>query len=128
MTDPGTLPSVGYADGLDPNGDGILTDAVWTNVPVVPDAPGAGGLGEGANQFSTPTVDDRGGVDVAYALEECNTSIDHGLRFKRSTTGGSTWPATRRTSTSGAVRRQPGPGGPTTEQARADPDLAVARV
>jgi hypothetical protein len=85
---------IGYTDKLDPNGDGILTDAVWTNVPVVPDAPGAGGLGESANQFSTPTVDDRGGVDVAYALEECNTSIDHGLRFKRSTTGGSTWPAT----------------------------------
>lgn len=84
---------IGYTDKVDQNNDGILTDTTWTNVPVVPDQPGAGGLGESANQDSTPQVDDKGGVDVAYAIEECNTAIDHGLRFKRSTDGGATWPA-----------------------------------
>ncbi|MCA1727533.1 MAG: glycoside hydrolase [Actinobacteria bacterium] len=60
---------------------------------VVPDNPGDDGIGETANQWATPTIDDQGGVDVAYALEDCNTGIDRGLRFKRSTTGGDTWPA-----------------------------------
>jgi hypothetical protein len=83
---------IGYSDDLDPNGDGDLRDSVWTNRNVVPDDPGGDGKGETANQFATPTIDDQGGVDIAYALEDCNTSIDRGLRFKRSTTGGDTWP------------------------------------
>jgi hypothetical protein len=85
---------IGFTDDIDPSGDGDLRDAVWTNVGVTPDDPGSGGLGESANQWAVPVIDDQGGVDIAYAIEECNTSIDHGLRFKRSTDGGATWPAT----------------------------------
>jgi hypothetical protein len=84
---------IGFTDKVDPNNDGILSDTAWTNVGVVPDAPGTSGLGESANQDSTPVIDNNGGVDVAYAIEDCNTAIDRGLRFKRSTTGGATWPA-----------------------------------
>ena len=29
--------------------------------------------------------------DVGYILEECNTSIDHGFRFQKSTDGGATF-------------------------------------
>jgi len=54
---------------------------------VVADSPGAGGLGSSANQFSVPVVEKNGALDIAYVLEECNTSLDHGLRFKKSTNG-----------------------------------------
>jgi hypothetical protein len=84
---------IGYTDDIDPNGDGDLRDSVWTNNNVVPDNPGDDGIGETANQFAAPTIDDQGGVNVAYALEDCNSSIDRGLRFKRSATGGASWPA-----------------------------------
>ncbi|MDQ2983666.1 MAG: hypothetical protein M3R70_07055 [Actinomycetota bacterium] len=84
---------VGFTDKVDSNDDGILSDTAWTNVAVTPDTPGAAGLGESANQFSTPAIDDKGGVNIAYAIEDCNTASDRGLRFKRSTTGGASWPA-----------------------------------
>ena len=38
---------------------------------------GGNGLGESANQFSVPVVEPNGTLDVAYVLEECNTSLDH---------------------------------------------------
>ena len=53
--------------------------------------PGSGGLGESANQFSVPKVEPDGTLDVGYILEECNTSIDHGFRFQKSTDGGATF-------------------------------------
>ncbi len=65
--------------------------AVWHHVAVVPDTPGSAGLGPGANQFATPVVDSAGGLDIAYVTEECNTSLDHQLLFKRSTDGGETF-------------------------------------
>src|SRR3989442_4302765 len=64
--------------------------AVWQHTPVVPDRPQDNGVGPGANQFATPVVDSAGGVDIAYMLEECNTALDHGHFFKRSTDGGVT--------------------------------------
>jgi hypothetical protein len=79
---------VAFTDDTDPNDDGSLRDGVWTRSSVVPDNPKAGGLGESANQWAMPVVDDQGGLDIAYALEECNTAIDHGLRFRRSIDGG----------------------------------------
>jgi hypothetical protein len=82
---------VGYTDNTDPNGDGDLTDATWTNGPIMPDTPGAGGLGTSANQGVQPIVDDQGGLDVSFMEEECNTSIDHAIYFKRSTDGGSSF-------------------------------------
>lgn len=39
--------------------------SVWTRTAIVSDAPGAKGVGASANQFSTPIVDDHGGLDVA---------------------------------------------------------------
>jgi hypothetical protein len=64
---------------------------VWRHTDVVHDVPGAGGLGFSANQFSVPVVEKTGALDIAYVLEECNTSIDHGLRFRRSTNGGASF-------------------------------------
>ncbi len=61
---------------------------VWTHTSVVPDDLGGTGVGESANQFSVPVVEKSGALDVAYVLEECNSSIDHGLRFQKSTDGG----------------------------------------
>jgi hypothetical protein len=65
--------------------------SVWSHTPIVPDAPGAKGVGTSANQFSTPLVDDQGALDVAFIQEDCNTSIDHAFFFARSTDGGASF-------------------------------------
>lgn len=74
--------------------DDVPTDnprsTVWTRVAVVPDAPFSD-TGPSANQWALPVVDDRGGLDIAYAIEDCNTGFDRGLFFKRSTDGGNTF-------------------------------------
>jgi hypothetical protein len=57
----------------------------------VPDAPGTGGLGESANQHSQPQVERSGALDISYVIEECNTAIDHGFRFQKSTNGGASF-------------------------------------
>ncbi len=77
-----------YTDSI-PTAD--PSTSVWTRTAIVPDAPGAKGVGASANQFSTPVVDDRGGLDVAFVQEDCNTSIDHALFFARSTDGGASF-------------------------------------
>ena len=77
-----------YTDNV-PSFDPSL--AVWQHTSVVPDDYGSGGLGESANQFSMPVVEKNGALDIAYVLEECNSSIDHGLRFQKSTDGGATF-------------------------------------
>jgi hypothetical protein len=58
---------------------------------VVPDNPSDKGVGESSDQFSDPLVESNGALDVAYVIEECNTSLDHGLRFQKSTDGGKTF-------------------------------------
>ena len=75
--------------------------SVWSHTPIVPDAPGAKGVGASANQFSTPVVDEHGGLNVAFVQEDCNTSIDHAFFFARSTDGGASF---------GPVVRVDGPG------------------
>jgi hypothetical protein len=77
-----------YTDTI-PSQDPSL--AVWNHTDVVPDDFGSGGLGESANQFSVPVVETNGTLDIAYVLEECNTSLDHGLRFQQSSDGGATF-------------------------------------
>ena len=67
---------------------------VWTHSDVLPDRPGDQGVGESANQFSVPVVESNGTLDIAYVLEECNTSIDSGLRFQQSVDGGQTFLST----------------------------------
>jgi hypothetical protein len=79
---------VGYSDAV-PTED--PSSATWTNHSVVPDDPGAGGKGPSANQWAMPVVDDEGALNVAYAIEECNTSLDHGFFFVRSTDGATTF-------------------------------------
>jgi hypothetical protein len=80
-----------YADSI-PSTDPSL--GTWQHSNVNPDRPGQHGVGESANQFSVPVIGPHGAVDVAYVLEECNSSLDHGLRFQRSTDGGVTFLAT----------------------------------
>lgn len=63
--------------------------ASWTRVAVVPD--GLGDVGPGANQWAEPVIDSTGALDVAYALEDCNTALDRALFFTRSTNGGNTF-------------------------------------
>lgn len=65
----------------------------WSHTAVVPDDSGAHGLGASANQWAMPVVDEQGALDVAYALEECNTSYNAGMFFTRSTNGGSSFSA-----------------------------------
>jgi len=77
-----------YTDTI-PSQDPSL--AIWTHTDVVPDDFGSGGVGESANQFSVPVVESNGTLDIAYVLEECNTSLDHGLRFQQSSDGGNTF-------------------------------------
>jgi hypothetical protein len=80
-----------YTDDVDINNNGNLSDTDWSHTSVVPDPTKKqphDGLGETANQWAMPVVDTDGGLDVAYAIEECNSSVDHGLRFTRSTNGG----------------------------------------
>lgn len=38
-----------------------------------------------------PVVDRTGALNIAYAIEDCNTAIDRGFFFTRSTDGGATW-------------------------------------
>jgi hypothetical protein len=65
--------------------------ATWQHASVVPDDPGGPGIGESANQSAIPQVQSNGALDVTYALEDCNTSLDRHLRFQKSTNGGRTF-------------------------------------
>jgi hypothetical protein len=100
---------VAYTDNIDPNGDGDLTDAVWHHTRVVPDNPGGNGKGPSANQGAQPVVDNQGGLDISYMTEECNTSIDHGIFFKRSTNGGASFGPTTQINKPGQWQDNPDP-------------------
>jgi hypothetical protein len=76
-----------YTDLVPPN----PAEASWTNVAVVPDDPAGNGRGAGANQWAMPVVDNTGALDIAYALEDCNTGYDRAFFFRRSTDGGNTF-------------------------------------
>jgi hypothetical protein len=67
------------------------SQAIWSHTSVVPDDFGDDGVGPSANQFATPVVEKGGALDIAFVLEECNTGIDHGLRFQKSLDGGATF-------------------------------------
>jgi len=68
-------------------------DWSWSHTAVVPDAPGTKGLGPSANQWAMPVVDDTGALNVAYAIEDCNTAFDRAMFFTRSTNGGASFSA-----------------------------------
>lgn len=65
--------------------------ASWSHTAIVADAPGAKGVGDSANQWAMPVVDDTGALDVSYVSEDCNLSLDRALYFKRSTNGGASF-------------------------------------
>jgi hypothetical protein len=64
---------------------------VFQHSHVQPNDPGANGKGLSANQFSVPVVEPSGILDIAFAQEECNSSLDHALLFQQSTNGGRTF-------------------------------------
>jgi hypothetical protein len=76
-----------YTDRIPTNNP---ASATWNNVSVVPDAPFKD-TGPSANQWAMPIVDTSGALDIAYALEDCNTAIDRAFFFTRSTDGGNTF-------------------------------------
>ena len=77
-----------YTDNV-PTFNPALT--TFTHVSVVPDNPGDNGKGASADQFSVPVAEKSGALDIAYVLEDCNTSYDRGLRFQKSVNGGNTF-------------------------------------
>jgi hypothetical protein len=64
---------------------------VFQHTQVVPDNPGGNGLGESANQHSVPVVQRDGTLDIGYILEDCNSALDFGFRFQKSSDGGATF-------------------------------------
>jgi hypothetical protein len=77
-----------YTDAV-PTENPVLT--TWSHTAVQPDAPGSGGVGSSANQFSVPVVEDDGTLDVGFVSENCNNSVDPHLLFQKSTDGGQTF-------------------------------------
>ncbi len=109
---------VAYTDRVDPNGDGDLRDAVWNRTAVVPDDPGDDGIGPSANQGAQPVVDDQGGLNISYLTEDCNTTIDHSILFKRSTNGGTSFGARHTDQQARPMGGQPRSRRPAAEQER----------
>jgi hypothetical protein len=79
----------------------------WSHTPVVPDAPGSHGVGASANQWAMPVVDETGALDVAYALEDCNTGLDRAFFSTRSTDGGGSFSAPVRIDKAGQFADNP---------------------
>jgi hypothetical protein len=77
-----------YTDAV-PTENPVLT--TWSHTAVQPDAPGSGGVGSSANQFSVPVVEEDGTLDVGFVSENCNDSVDPHLLFQKSTDGGQTF-------------------------------------
>jgi hypothetical protein len=100
---------VAYTDNIDPNGDGDLRDSVWHRTGVVPNAPGDDGVGQSANQGAQPVVDNKGGLDISYMTEDCNTSIDHGIFMRRSINGGASFGGPFRIDKPGQWKDNPDP-------------------
>lgn len=67
--------------------------AVWHHTSVVPDNPGGDGLGPSGNQWPRPVVEKNGALDIAYALEDCNSGLDTHFNFQKSVNGGATFMA-----------------------------------
>ncbi len=82
-------------------------DATWTDVAVMP--PGTATDLSAASQVRL-AVDDRGGVDVLYANEDCNSYVDAGIAFSRSADGGATYAPARHITRPGTFRDNPDPG------------------
>ncbi len=64
---------------------------VFQHTNVVPDQPNGPGTGLSADQWPRPQVQSNGTLDIAYALEDCNTGLDRHFEMQKSTSGGSTF-------------------------------------
>ncbi len=64
---------------------------VFQHTKVVPDQPNGPGTGRSANQWARPQVESNGTLDIAYALEDCNSGLDHHFEMQKSTSGGATF-------------------------------------
>jgi hypothetical protein len=65
--------------------------AVFQHTAVVPDQPGGPGKGRSANQWARPQVQTDGTLDIAYALEDCNSGLDRHFELQKSSDGGATF-------------------------------------
>jgi hypothetical protein len=98
--------NLAYADRI-PTSNPARTS--WHHTAVVGANIGGNGTGASANQWATPVVDPAGGLDVAYVSENCNSGIDSGLFFKRSTNGGRTFGGRVRIDKPGQFADNPSP-------------------
>lgn len=89
------------------NPSGAPSGWTWSHTAVVPDDPGAKGVGASANQWAMPVVDETGALDVAYALEDCNTGLDRAFFFTRSTNAGTSFSAPVRIDKAGQFADNP---------------------
>jgi hypothetical protein len=83
--------SISYTDDVDADNNGVLTDTTWTHSAIQPPMPGDDGVSRSANQGVQLAIDDTGGVNASFFQEDCNTSLDRRILFRRSTDGGATW-------------------------------------
>ncbi len=65
--------------------------AVFQHTNVVPDQPGGPGTGLSANQWPRPQVQADGTLDIAYALEDCNSGNDRHFEMQKSSDGGASF-------------------------------------
>jgi hypothetical protein len=64
---------------------------VFHHTNVVPDQPGGPGTGQSADQWPRPQVEANGTLDIAYAMEDCNSGLDRGFNMQKSANGGHTF-------------------------------------
>jgi hypothetical protein len=89
------------------NPSGAPNTWTWSHTAVVADDPGAKGVGASANQWAMPVVDETGALDIAYTLEDCNSSLDRAFFFTRSTNAGGSFSAPVRVDKAGQFADNP---------------------
>jgi hypothetical protein len=77
-----------YTDNV-PTANPRLT--VFQHTNVVPDQPNGPGTGPSANQWPRPQVESNGTLDIAYALEDCNSGLDQHFELQKSSNGGASF-------------------------------------
>jgi hypothetical protein len=76
---------------------------------VVPDNPGGNGLGPSATTDGQTVVEPNGTLHTSYAIEECNTGIDHHLYIRNSGDGGASFGAAVQVDKPGQFADNPNP-------------------
>jgi hypothetical protein len=82
-----------FTDDVDPDDNGDLRDAVWSNTAIMPDRlDDPDGVNTSSNQGAQPAVDDQGGLGISFFQEDCNTSYDRKILFKHVDAAGTVGP------------------------------------